>query len=241
MSTPEPNASTAPAAPAARLSLWRRHAVEILAVAVTVVVLVSLAFSLISDRQRITDLRARADHLATQVADEQERGRSEVDEQLRTDLGVERERIRRDVSVVESLLDTAFTWDSGAAYAAAREKVATDFELEPDDVFLTEFLPPSPMTVDGEGTEYYWIDTMGINATGASTPALEVAGVQGDRYRYVVRANIGVTSDAVSRSNPDGNPISASRPLLLQVTIDADRNVFELTGVPAGGVILTSN
>lgn len=123
------------------------------------------------------------------------------------------ERLTADAEAIHPFLDIALTWSSDLEYSEARETIQRRFGLGPDSQFLTEFMPPSPHSVDGEGNVYYYIDAKGLNSR-LGTFSISPVGIDGSLYRYIVIVS-------ASSLSPDGKG-SSSLPIIIDITVDAD-------------------
>lgn len=133
------------------------------------------------------------------------------------EVGAALDRIAADEEAIGELLKTIFTWDSTASYEKARETLMSKYGLAADSRLLTEFLPPAPVEVDGEGNEYPYIEAVGLNSSlGAFT--VKPTHVVGTDYSYVVIAS-------AQTSSTDGSTL-ASRGVVLEVTTGPD-GVFQ--------------
>ncbi|QWF85660.1 hypothetical protein [Amycolatopsis sp. CA-230715] len=157
-----------------------------------------------------------------------------VDTDVLTSLGLNRARIDRDTALIGSLVRTAFTWDSGTTYDQARTTLQHRFGLRDDGEFLTRFMPASRYNEDATGTRYYYLDSEGVNSTVVASPDVDVVNAAAGEYSYLVRADIQITSDA-PRQHASRPLVAADRTVLLHVTIDAQKRVSRLTGIPASG------
>lgn len=188
-----------------------------------------------AQRVDLAKQEARIDALVGQLVDVQQKNEARAEANVLESLGASRSRMDTDASLIESLLDTAFTWDSGLAYEAAREQLKDRFDLAEDDVFLQEFMPPSRFNEDGDGRRFYYIDAVGLNSAPQDDPDIEAVQVRANDYTYVVLVDIEVTSDAVTRNDASSESVTAYRQMLLFVTVDAARTVSGLHGVSASG------
>lgn len=172
--------------------------------------------------------------LKTQISQIELAEAEQVDSDILEALGVSRGRLAKDARVINQLLDTALTWDSGLAFEAARDELKDRFGLTEEDPFLTEFMPPSRFNEDSEGNRYYYIDTTGVNSAVGDDPEIEVVSVMADKYRYAILADVRITADAVEQGGSAEVP-STHQAMLLFVTVDAEGNISDLAGAPASG------
>ncbi|MFB7917088.1 hypothetical protein [Streptomyces sp. NPDC056061] len=150
-------------------------------------------------------------------------------------LGISQRRLDADSRIVTRLAETAFTWDSGAAYERARAQLKDRYALTEDDAFLREFMPPSRYNEDDTGKRYYYIDTAGLNSAVGDAPDIEVVKVAAGDYAYAFLVDVAVTSDSVERNSASPEKVTAHRRMLLFVTVDAEGGVSGLSGIPASG------
>lgn len=161
------------------------------------------------------------------VADLETAGREQVTEstQLVTEANLRQigamrpERLAADADAIHPFLDIALTWSSDLEYSDARETIQRRFGLSTDSQFLTEFMPPSPNSVDGEGNVYYYIDAKGLNSR-LGQFSISPVGLDGSLYRYVVIVS-------ASSLSPDGKG-SSSLPIIIDITVDADGTFAEV-------------
>lgn len=158
-------------------------------------------------------------------------------------LGVTPSRIERDTALVNALLETAFSWDSGEDYDTARDSVSKHFSVPEDAAFFTEFMPPADFNKDSQGVRYYYIDAIGLNSSLGADIDVEVVDAKATDYRYAVMADVDMSADASKSTDSEGNvvaPASTTRRVLLYVTVDGQGKVSDLSGIPASGVTKTS-
>ncbi|ERI35433.1 hypothetical protein M707_21710 [Arthrobacter sp. AK-YN10] len=158
-----------------------------------------------------------------------------VEQDVMQSLGVSHSRIHDDMQVVDRLVKTAFTWDSGQAYEAARRDLKERYHLSEDEQFLKQFMPPARFNEDASGKRYYYIDTHGLNSAVNADADLEVVKVTADEYTYAVQVEVAVTSDAVSQNKVAPDRVKSYRTVLVYLTVDAQGKVSGLSAIPAGG------
>lgn len=107
--------------------------------------------------------------------------------------GVSADRVGTDTKIISDLLDRALDWDSDESYRDARDSTMLTYGLAEDSAFMTSFLPEAPVSVDGEGNKYPYIDAAGLNSQvgGIKVRLLSVAAV---KYSYMVLADVQATS-----------------------------------------------
>lgn len=145
-------------------------------------------------------------------------------------LGVAKSRLVADRAIVDDVLATAFTWDDGKSYEAARSELADDFDIDEEGPFLTEFMPPATRTVV-DGTSEYYIDAVGLVFSLSENIDVDPVRVTGTDYEYAVVADVDVSSSNV-RPGSDGSTPTETRRMLLRITVDDEGGVSGLTGVP---------
>jgi hypothetical protein len=178
---------------------------------------------------------ARIGALEGQLTVAQLRKSERAEKDLLTSLGFSRSRLDRDAPIIAALVKTAFTWGSGPAYEQARTTLKQRYSLTENDAFLKEFMPPSRYNEDAAGKRYYYIDTQGLNSSVSSAPDIEIVKAAAGDYTYTALVDVEVTSDAATQNKAGRSRIVADRRMLLTITVDADRRVSNLTGVPASG------
>lgn len=174
----------------------------------------------------IADLEKR---LATARAAEDEAAEANTYEAL----GVTKSRLVTDRAVIDEVLTTAFTWDDGNSYEAARADLVDSFGLDEKGPFLTEFMPPATRTVV-DGTSEYYIDAVGLVFSLSEDIDVDPMRVAGTDYEYAVVAEIDVSSSNV-RPGSDGTTPTETRRMLLRITVDGKGEVSALRGVPPSG------
>jgi hypothetical protein len=178
-------------------------------------------------QQTITGLQG---HLASVGTAKSE----QVEQDVMQSLGVSQSRIHDDTQIVDRLVKTAFTWDSGQAYEAARRDLKERYHLSEDEQFLKQFMPPARFNEDASGKRYYYIDTQGLNSAVNADADLEVVKVTADEYTYAVQVEVAVTSDAVSQNKVAPDRVKSYRTVLVYLTVDAQGKVSGLSAIPAG-------
>ncbi|MEU7315492.1 hypothetical protein [Streptomyces sp. NPDC007083] len=191
--------------------------------------------SWVGHRERLERQQIRIDALEGRLKKAQLKNSERVDEDVLKAIGASRNRLDKDASIIAGLVDSAFTWDSGEAYAQARTRLKERYELTEKSEFLTRFMPPSRYNEDADGKRYYYIDTQGMNSAVGDEPEVEIVKVAAGDYSYAVLVDVEVTSDAVKRNNANKGRYAADRTVLLFLTVDAKGEVSDLSGVPTSG------
>lgn len=202
----------------------------VLAIVVTVTGLTWVARSSTLDAQD-----QRIDELEGQLQAEELATSEQVEQNVLEALGVSTDRLAGDTVIICRLVETAFTWDSGPAYEAARADLKEHYALPEDEPFLEQFMPPSRFNEDASGQRYYYIDTQGMNSTVTEEPDIEVVRVSAGEYTYAVLVDVSITSDAVTQNNANPSRVTAQRTMLLFLTVDAEGDVLDLSGAPSSG------
>lgn len=200
----------------------------VLAIVVTVTGLTWVARSSTLDAQD-----QRIDELEGQLQAEELATSEQVEQNVLEALGVSTDRLAGDTVIIGRLVETAFTWDSGPAYEAARADLKEHYALPEDEPFLEQFMPPSRFNEDASGQRYYYIDTQGMNSTVTEEPDIEVVRVSAGEYTYAVLVDVSITSDAVTQNNANPSRVTAQRTMLLFLTVDAEGDVLDLSGAPS--------
>lgn len=215
-------------------ALWQHPVLVVTAgllVAVLAVAAVTFSGHRASEQAQDTQIR----DLERTLADVEREHAETVDATMIDALGVSRTRVASDTRTITTLLRTAFTWDSGETYVAARERVKNRYGLAEDDPFLVDFLAPAQYTVDAEGRRHYRIDTVGLHSSLSGEPSIGVARVVGTDYHYTVLAEVAATSDVVDPGQASTSAVTSHRTMLLFLRLDAEGVVSGLVGYPAGG------
>jgi hypothetical protein len=179
-------------------------------------------------QQTITGLQGQLASVGTAKSEQ-------VEQDVMQSLGVSQSRIHDDTQIVDRLVKTAFTWDSGQAYEAARRDLKERYHLSEDEQFLKQFMPPARFNEDASGKRYYYIDTQGLNSAVNADADLEVVKVTADEYTYAVQVEVAATSDAVSQNKVAPDRVKSYRTVLVYLTVDAQGKVSGLSAIPAGG------
>jgi hypothetical protein len=219
---------------ARRGTFVRRNLWLLLTAAALVLALISAGL-IWSERTRVLSVQdQKIADLDTQISQIETAEAEQVDADILEALGVSRSRLTKDGRIINMLLDTAFTWDSGLAFEDARNSLKDRYGLTEEDPFLIDFMPPSRFNEDADGNRYYYIDTTGVNSEMGDDPEIEVVSVTADAYRYVVLADVRITADAVKQEGGAEVP-STNQAMLLYVTINAEGQISDLSGAPASG------
>lgn len=210
---------------------WRRHiawvVLTLLLIGISTVTLITQAAraeALSDQRSQIETLQARTQELENAAAASYESG-------LSVGLGIRPSRVATDVQLIQDMVTTAFTWDSGEAYEQAREALLDEFSLSETDPFLATILPPATYNVDKNGTRYYYVDSLGLTSSLDGMVSAEPVAVTGTDYRYAVVATVDMTSTK-------GN---GGQSLLLYVTVTAEGAFSAVEGWPAGSDTVRSH
>ena len=179
-------------------------------------------------QQTITGLQGQLASVGTAKSEK-------VEQDVMQSLGVSQSRIHDDTQIVDRLVKTAFTWDSGQAYETARRDLKERYHLSEDEQFLKQFMPPARFNEDASGKRYYYIDTQGLNSAVNADADLEVVKVTADEYTYAVQIEVAATSDAVSQNKVAPDRVKSYRTVLVYLTVDAQGKVSGLSAIPAGG------
>ena len=179
-------------------------------------------------QQTITGLQGQLASVGTAKSEQ-------VEQDVMQSLGVSQSRIHDDTQIVDRLVKTAFTWDSGQAYEAARRDLKERYHLSEDEQFLKQFMPPARFNEDAAGKRYYYIDTQGLNSAVNADADLEVVKVTADEYTYAVQIEVAATSDAVSQNKVAPDRVKSYRTVLVYLTVDEQGKVSGLSAIPAGG------
>lgn len=219
---------------ARRGSFIRRNLWLLLTAAALVIAMISAGLLWSGRTSTIAGQEDRIESLQSQISLIEKEDADQVDANILEALGVSQGRLTKDARIIDSVLETAFSWDSGLAFEAARTELKDRYGLTEDDAFLTDFMPPSRFNEDADGNRYYYIDTTGVNSSVGDDPEIEVVSVMADEYRYAVIADVRITADAVEQGGSTEAP-STHQAMLLYVTIAADGTISDLTGAPASG------
>ncbi|MDX3020151.1 hypothetical protein [Streptomyces acidiscabies] len=218
-----------------RRGFFRRNLSVLVTAAVLAAVATVAGVTWCSRHTALAEQEARITDAEEQLAGIRKKNAEQVNADVMAALGVSQNRLSTDGERIKSLLSTAFTWDSGQSYEAARESLKSRFGLTENETFLKSFMPPSRFNEDSRGRRYYYIDTVGLNSSLGADPDIEVVDVKAGVYTYSVLADVEVTSDAVSQNKASKASVTAHRRALLFVTVDAQGSASDLSGVPASG------
>lgn len=188
-----------------------------------------------SQHAALAEQKAQIRKAEGQLAGVQKKDAEQENADVMAALGVSQDRLSADGERIKSLLSTAFSWDSGQSYEAARESLKSQFGLTENEAFLKSFMPPSRYNADSQGRRYYYIDAVGLNSALGADLDVEVVDIKAGVYTYAALADVEATSDAVTQNQASKASITAHRRALLFVTIDTQGRVSKLSGVPASG------
>ncbi|MBD5585325.1 MAG: hypothetical protein HDQ88_09605 [Clostridia bacterium] len=144
---------------------------------------------------RLLDLQTNIEIARTQKTDETVTIVSDA-------TNVDAELIARDMSATDNLMKQVFTWSSNREYTKARNDIMETYGLKEDSTFMTEFMPDM-VVKSRDGTEYYPIDVMELNATFDKVD-VQLRNVAGDKYSYFckvtwyVRGSLGTSESTNS-------------------------------------------
>lgn len=155
------------------------------------------------------------------------------DEQIREAIGADPQRLADDAAVIDRLAGQITTWDSGQSYAQARADLIEQLGLSEDDAFVTDFMPEAASNVDGNGERTYYLDVMGIDSS-LSFTQIGLDAVVADEYRYTVVLETTISSEAVESSSSPGGADSSSGRMLLQLSVNSEGEISDLSGSAAG-------
>ncbi|MFE7117378.1 hypothetical protein ACFU99_18390 [Streptomyces sp. NPDC057654] len=218
-----------------RRGFFRRNLSALVTAAVLTAVATVAGATWSSQHAALAGQEAQINDVEEHLAGVRKKNAEQVNADVMAALGVSQKRLGIDGERIESLLSTAFTWDSGKSYEAARESLKSRFGLTESETFLTSFMPPSRFNEDAQGRRYYYIDTVGLNSALGADLDVEVVDAKVGVYTYAVLAGVEVTSDAVSQNKASKASVTAHRRTLLFVTVDAQGKISNLSGVPASG------
>jgi len=226
----EPNAVRGP------VRGWVQHNIaRTFLLVLVVVVTVVMSVTWVSRQGEITAQEDRISQLEADLQQQERINAEQVEANVLEGLGMDQGRVARDSTQLEQLAEAIFTWDSGKTYEQARTTVKDRFDLTEDDEFMQTFMPPSRYNEDSSGQRHYYIDAAGVNSSVADVNSSVVEVSAGD-YTYAVTVQVQVGSDAVSGSNIP----NVTRSALLFVTMDAEGEITDLSGVPASNSTRTS-
>lgn len=209
-------------------NVWVIVLTAILVTAISGVALVELGH-----QRQLAAQQALAEDLRHQLGSAQASVAAQQDTALQQSLGVSQARISKDTTLITGLLNTAMTWDSGAAYDKNRQALIHDYRLSENDQFLAAVMPAQAYRVDASGKSYYYIDALGVTSH-LSSQKVALASATATDYHYVAIATLDVANSAVSGS-------STSRDVLIHVTVTGDGKIKDLSGAVSQGAAARSN
>lgn len=169
----------------------RRNVVLLLALGL--LVLMALAYAVTAASGPGAQQEAQRAGVQTEIQELLETGEAQRAERDDVLLGTRVQRVQDDREDITALAALALTWQDQESYNEARASVQRRYGLPEEGSFMTTFLPPAPVNVDSEGTEYPYIDAMGLNSR-VDGIDLWVQEVEGTRYDYVVLVSVSATS-----------------------------------------------
>lgn len=182
-----------------------------------------------SSASQIEEQERQISALSQQINQAEVEANQQVEEDLLAAVGVSRSRLDSDAHLIDSLLETAFTWESGQEYFSARDSLQEEFGLSNDGPFLTEIMPPARYNEDSSGQRYYQIDVLGVTSEFGGAD-IELASVAAGEYTYAVIASVDHSSTHIR----EGSSV-AERRTLLHVTVDAEGEIAEISGFAPSG------
>lgn len=203
---------------------FRRNFIPLLLVLACVVAGASMAASVAAHARSLDEQQRRIIALNDEIKTNQET-KSQIEHKVaRQSLGVDPARVEKDTKTINDLLHRAMDWSSYAEYEQNRSEIMTKYHLDEKSSFMRSFLPPSPVTTDGEGKKYPYIDAAGLNSTLRSAE-VEVTGTKGPAYNYAVMATVSSTSA--------DDEATASRTSPVFLTINGNGQIKDLEGYAA--------
>ncbi len=194
------------------------------AVAILVATISAGALSSIDQQRTLDKTEAEIVSLTEQIALAEETAVAASTEATLAATGADSNRLASDEEQIADLLEASLKWSDHASYQEAREKVMRVYGLAADSTYMTTFLPEAPVTVDGEGNEYPYIDSVGLNS---SLGSLEVRllGVDGLTYRYMVLAE--------AKTSSTDNQQRASNTSVVLLSTDETGALLDIRGFAA--------
>lgn len=136
-------------------------------------------------------------------------------------LGTDNQRLVADHKIITDLLTTMATWESGAEYTEAWEKVERKYKLPADGQFLSTFFPAPVFNTSSSGETFYLIDAQKLNSSLGSLD-IKPLGVKGTAYSYMVMADI--------RSSSKDGKASAGNTSVIMLTLDGKGVMSDVKG-----------
>lgn len=215
-------------------------AIPVAAALVAVLVVVLVAMRAAHDRSDVSAQQTRVAEMAPRAAAASQAVNRAIDENAAKGVGVSATRTDRDTAIIGSLVSTAFTWDSGSSYTAARTTLLHQYGLAASNSVITAFVPVS------RSAEDYQIDQTGLSSQVDGTPRITLATTVRGVNTYVVSVAVRSTAHGLSGDDPSAAPSSSSdtasstRTNLLRVGIDASGRVTHASGVAGVGATQVS-
>lgn len=168
------------------------------------------------------NIDASRESAASAVKDSEKAQAVEVSEAT----GFDAARKEADTKAITNFLNVACTWDSQESYAAARDKLQSEYGVLGNSEFLTDFMPLIEHdSVNGHGQVIKGqnvIDSMNLNLS-LGDVEVYLGSIEGDYYEYFCDFDMVSTSGSNSSSS-DG---------LLICTVDSDGRIIDPFAVRA--------
>lgn len=210
-----------------------RNAVVLILAAALVAVGIGTGLQLINNSRDLSGQQQQISDLEQRLAQAESANAEAEDANTYEALGVTESRLINDQAVIEEFLATAFTWQDGVSYEAARDALISRYDLDEDGAFLTDFMPPAAYTMR-DGQRQYYIDEVGLVFSPGAEMSVDVVRVSGTDYEYIVLADVDVTSSHITPGS-DGSTPTSTRRMMLCVTVDGEGELSGLSGIPPSG------
>lgn len=212
--------------------MMQRYIVAVIGLGLLAVALSVVAVQAGTHQAAVSDNEQRIEQLTQERNDAQQTLDAAQEELYEQITGSEAPRLAQDTRDLATMVETMVTWDDHESYVDARETVIEDYGIT-NESFTTLF-PEAPVTVDGEGNEYYYIDSADLNGQ-LGDYSVELLQVNGSDYSYVVFADM-VTESVV------GTVTSTSEvPIILFATVTRDGDMLDVRGYAGSDIVRSSS
>lgn len=213
------------------LQFFQKYVIAVIGVGLLVIVLVLLAIQTGVQQASIQDHEDRIAQLERDRAEAQQTLDDAQEALYEQITGSDAPRMAQDTQGLAAMMETMVTWDSHESYEEARNTVFEQYDIT--DGSFTELFPEAPVTTDGAGNEYYYIDAAGLNGH-LGEYSIELLEVSGTDYSYVMFADM-VTEQTIGDATG-----SNAVPIILFATVASDGQLYDVRGYAGSEVTRSS-
>lgn len=196
----------------------------LLCVAFAVAMLINYAVVTGQRDDVLTEQQNQIYELSNQIAVAQSAYANMQTNVVMTTTGLDLHRTSTDDEIVMSFLDLICSWDSYDEYMTARETIMRRYNIAEDSYFMSVFMPEVVSGTSPDGTQYNYIDTLGLNMQFEEMKSY-VTMIVADEYSYF-------TFVTVSSSWENGGESMGT--YVITYTCDAAGELTNIMAVPVG-------